>query len=117
MTGKAINPHGANANRLRARRLGVDTQFEAVVFMHKNCPVCRSEGFAAHNRIVLSAGSRQIIATLYQITTDLLGHDEAGLSESAWTRLGLRAQGRVLLRPTASRTRQTQSISGRRLRH
>ena len=89
MTGKAINPHGANANRLRARRLGVDTQFEAVVFMHKNCPVCRSEGFAAHNRIVLSAGSRQIIATLYQITTDLLGHDEAGLSESAWTRLGL----------------------------
>lgn len=89
MTGKAINPHGANANRLRARRLGVDTQFEAVVFMHKDCPVCRSEGFTAHNRIVLSAGNRQIIATLYQITTNLLGHDEAGLSESAWTRLGL----------------------------
>jgi thymidine phosphorylase len=89
MTGKVINSPATNANRLRARRLGVDTQFEAVVFMHKNCPVCRSEGFAAHNRIVLSAGSRQIIATLYQITTDLLGHDEAGLSESAWTRLGL----------------------------
>lgn len=30
-----------------------------------------------------------MIATLYQITTDLLAHDEAALSESAWTRLGL----------------------------
>lgn len=89
MTGKVINSPATNANRLKARRLGVDTQFEAVVFMHKDCPVCRSEGFTAHNRIVLSAGNRQIIATLYQITTDLLGHDEAGLSESAWTRLGL----------------------------
>jgi thymidine phosphorylase len=77
------------ANRLKARRLGVDTQFEAVVFMHKECPVCRSEGFTARNRIVLSAGSRQIIATLYQITNDLIGYDEVGLSESAWTRLGL----------------------------
>ncbi len=78
------------ANRLKARQLGIDTQFEAVVFMHKECPVCRSEGFTAHNRIVLSVGNRQIIATLYQVTTDLLGHGEAGLSESAWTRLGLK---------------------------
>jgi thymidine phosphorylase len=88
MMGKAIDPD-TNVNRLKACRLGIDTQFEAVVFMHKDCPVCRSEGFTAHNRIVLSAGSRQIIATLYHVTTDLLAHDEAGLSESAWTRLGL----------------------------
>lgn len=89
MTEKGVNPPATNATRLRARRLGVDTQFEAVAFMHKDCPVCRSEGFTAHNRIMLSAGNRQIIATLYQITTELLGYDEAGLSESAWTRLGL----------------------------
>jgi len=88
MMGKAIDPD-TNVNRLRARRLGVDTQFEAVVFMHKDCPVCRSEGFTAHTRIVLSAGSRHIIATLYHVTSDLLAHDEAALSESAWIRLGL----------------------------
>ena len=82
--------HGINDNRLKARRLGIDTQFEAVVLMHRDCPVCRSEGFAAHNRIVLSAGNRQIIATLYQVTTEWLALDEAALSESAWDRLGLK---------------------------
>ena len=89
MTGRGAALHGANANRLKARRLGVDTQFEAVVFMHKDCPVCRSEGFTAHTRIVLSAGSRHVIATLYHVTSDLLAHDEAALSESAWIRLGV----------------------------
>ena len=80
----------AGSHRLRARRLGVDTQQEAVVFMHKECLVCRSEGFVAHTRILLRAGDRQVIATLYQITTDLISSDEAALSESAWNRLGLR---------------------------
>jgi thymidine phosphorylase len=69
--------------------MGIDTQYEAVVFMHKNCPVCRSEGFTAHNRILLRAGDRHIIATLYQVTTDLIALDEAALSEPAWVRLGL----------------------------
>jgi thymidine phosphorylase len=69
--------------------MGIDTQYEAVVFMHKDCPVCRSEGFTAHNRILLRTGDRHIIATLHQVTTDLLGLDEAALSEQAWLRLGL----------------------------
>ena len=73
----------AGAHALRARRLGVDTQYEAVVFMHKDCPVCRSEGFVAHNRLLLRAGDRHVIATLYQIASDLIAHDEAALSESA----------------------------------
>ena len=79
----------AGAHSLRARRLGVDTQYEAVVFMHKECPVCRSEGFVAHNRLLLRAGDRHVIATLYQIASDLIAHDEAALSESAWNRLQL----------------------------
>ncbi len=90
MTGK----HGSASvppapHQLRARRMGIDTQYEAVVFMHKDCPICRSEGFTAHNRILLHAGDRHIIATLYQVTTDLLALDEAALSEPAWVRLGL----------------------------
>jgi thymidine phosphorylase len=74
---------------LRARRLGIDTQHESVVFMHKDCHVCRSEGFVAHNRVLLRAGAREVIATLYQVTGNLITHDEAALSESAWERLGL----------------------------
>lgn len=77
------------AHPLRARRIGIDTQYEAVVFMHKDCFVCRSEGFTAHNRVLLRAGERHVIATLYQVTTDLITHDEAALSESAWLRLAL----------------------------
>jgi thymidine phosphorylase len=78
-----------HSHSLRVRRLGIDTQHEAVVFMHKQCHVCRSEGFVAHNRVRLQAGNREIIATLYQVVGDLVGPDEAALSESAWSRLGL----------------------------
>jgi thymidine phosphorylase len=77
-------------NRVRARRLGVDTQYEAVVFMHKECEICKSEGFSAHNRVLLTNGTQHVIATLYQLTTDLISHHEAGLSESAWLRLGVK---------------------------
>jgi thymidine phosphorylase len=84
MTSVSAEPHG-----LRARRLGIDTQYEAVVFMHKDCHVCRSEGFIAHNRVLLRAGARQVIATLYHVTGDLIAVDEAALSEAAWSRLSL----------------------------
>jgi thymidine phosphorylase len=82
-------------NSVRARRLGLDTRYEAVVFMHKQCQVCRSEGFNAHARVLLCNGTRQVIATLYQVTGNLIAHDEAALSESAWARLGLRDGDRI----------------------
>jgi len=76
-------------NSIRARRLGIDTQYEAVVFMHKDCQICRSEGFTAHARLLLRSKTAQVIATLYQVSGDLVAHDEAILSEPAWKRLGL----------------------------
>lgn len=82
-------------NSVRARRLGLDTQYEAVVVMHKDCAVCRSEGFSAHARVLLCNGERRVIATLYQATGDLIAHDEAALSESAWRRLGLNNGGHI----------------------
>ncbi len=85
------------AHRLKARRLGIDTQSEFVVFMRKDCPVCRSEGFVTHNRVLLSAGDKHLIATLYQITGDLLETCDAGLSESAWGKLALKDGGEVFV--------------------
>ncbi|MBR9834575.1 MAG: thymidine phosphorylase family protein [Alphaproteobacteria bacterium] len=76
-------------NTLKARRLGLDTQHETMVFVRKDSPVCRSEGFSAHSRVQLSNDGRSIIATLYFISPELLGEDEVGLSESAWRRLGV----------------------------
>ena len=80
-------PSPDSTNTVYARRFGIDTQHELVVFMSKDCPVCRSEGFSAHARIRLEAGGNTIIATLYQVSSDLLKPGYAGLSEAAWRHL------------------------------
>jgi thymidine phosphorylase len=80
---------------MQARRLGIDTQYEAVIFMRKDCHVCRAEGFAARARVEVRHGDRVINATLYQVTSDLLHHNEAGLSEAAWRRLRLGGGGEI----------------------
>jgi thymidine phosphorylase len=76
-----------NGNNLRARRVALDTHDQMVVITRRDCPVCRSEGFSAHARVRIQNGERRIIATLYQIDSDLLELDEIALSESAWERL------------------------------
>ena len=79
----------AGHSALRARRIGIHTQHEAVVFMRRDCHVCRSEGLASHSRVLLQAGAQTILATLYQVSSELIAVDEAGLSEAAWQRLGV----------------------------
>jgi thymidine phosphorylase len=83
---------------LRARRFGIDTHAEPVVYMRNDCAVCRSEGFSSHNRILISGGDRHVIATLYQVSPDMLDCDEAGLSEAAWKSLSLSEGDRILAR-------------------
>ncbi|WP_343162681.1 thymidine phosphorylase family protein [Oleiagrimonas sp. C23AA] len=73
---------------LRPRRLGVDTQHEAVVVLRADAPVCRAEGFEAHARVEVSSPRGSILATLYILHAgQMLDEDEVGLSESAWTQL------------------------------
>jgi thymidine phosphorylase len=72
----------------RARRVGIDSGQEPVVYLHRRSEVCRSEGFESETRIAVTAGSRTILATLNVVTEALLAPDEAGFSESAWTQLG-----------------------------
>ncbi|HEV2614832.1 MAG TPA: thymidine phosphorylase family protein, partial [Gammaproteobacteria bacterium] len=73
---------------MKLKRLGINTYREAVIYMHENCHVCRSEGFDAQARIEVTLGKKSIIATLNTINTDLLGENEAGLSNYAWSLLG-----------------------------
>jgi thymidine phosphorylase len=75
---------------LKLRRLGIDTYQEAVIYMNRNCHVCRSEGCAAQSRVSVMLGARHIIATVHIVSPELLRDDEASLSESAWR--NLRAQ-------------------------
>ncbi|MCA9571083.1 MAG: thymidine phosphorylase, partial [Myxococcales bacterium] len=77
-----LTPH-----RLRARRLGVDTYRTPILYLRADCPICRSEGFAAMARVEVRAGDRSVIATLDVITSQILSPGEAGLSEEAWRQL------------------------------
>jgi len=83
----SLAANAPDGNNLLARRLGLDTHDELVAITRRDSPVCRSEGFSAHARVRLKNGRQSIIATLYQIDSELIGLEEVGLSESAWKRL------------------------------
>ncbi len=72
---------------LKLKRLGIDTYQEAVIYMNRDCPVCRAEGFDAQSRVQVRLGERHIIATLNVVSAAMLHEHEAGLSESAWRAL------------------------------
>ncbi|MCC2636445.1 MAG: putative thymidine phosphorylase [Moraxellaceae bacterium] len=74
---------------LRFKPLGIDTAYEHIVFMHAGCHVCRAEGFFAQTRIVVHAGDKSLIATLYVINDGLLSQDEISLSMGAQHFLGI----------------------------
>lgn len=69
---------------LAARRAGIDTCQEAVVYLRADGPVCRAEGFRSQARVELAVGSRVLIATLHHVTAGWLRPGEAALSETAW---------------------------------
>ncbi|WP_353256697.1 thymidine phosphorylase family protein [Hyphomonas sp.] len=82
-----MRPLGLNA--LRARRLGLLTHDEAVAFIRSDSDVSKSEGLSSYGRLKLQCDGATVYASLYQVTSDLIDHDEIGLSEYAWTKLGL----------------------------
>ena len=76
-----------HAASLRLVRAGIDTYQQPVVYMHRDCEVCRSEGFAALTRVQVRSGGRELVATLNVVTGDWLAVDVAALSEAAWSAL------------------------------
>jgi len=76
-----------NHSHLRLKRLGIDTYREFVIYMNRDCEVCRAEGFEVRSRIAVESSGKSIVATLNVTGDDLLSTDEAGLSEAAWKAL------------------------------
>jgi thymidine phosphorylase len=76
--------------QLVARRAAIDTYQAPIVYMHADCPVCRSEGFEAQARVEIKLAGRSVIATLHQVRAEWIGLDEAALSEAGWKALGAR---------------------------
>ena len=68
---------------------GIDTYRQPVVYMHEDCHICRSEGFAAQTRVRIDLKDRWIIATRNVVGRGAwLAVDQAALSVSAWAALG-----------------------------
>jgi thymidine phosphorylase len=73
---------------LKARRLGLISQHEAIILMRSDCHVCRAEGLEARAQIIVSTPEgREAYATLYEVAGDWLSNGEAGLSEALWEKL------------------------------
>ncbi|MEO6172068.1 MAG: thymidine phosphorylase, partial [Arenimonas sp.] len=70
--------------RLKLVRAGIDTYQQPVVYMHQDCEVCRSEGFAALTRLRMQVGEKELIVTLNVVMNGLIAKDEVALSEAAW---------------------------------
>lgn len=68
---------------LAVKSIGIDTYHENIIYMRTDCNVCRSEGFTALTRVVVNFEGRSIVATLNAVYSDLIHHNEAGLSKEA----------------------------------
>jgi thymidine phosphorylase len=116
-----MKPHADAASgrpTLLARRLGIHTKQEAIVYLRTDCGVGRSEGLSPQSQVVVAAGGKEIRATLHQVSGDLLAAGEAGLSEVAWRRLNLRGGESLTLvhaRPVSSHDFVRSRIFGHRL--
>jgi thymidine phosphorylase len=77
-----MNDH--NSNLLRLVHLDIDTQQQPIVFMRRDCHVCRSEGFNALSRVELTLGEQRVIATMNVVGEAWLDHGCIGVSESTW---------------------------------
>lgn len=87
--GKKDGKRDAGArSTLKLRRLGIDTYQVAVIYMNRDCHVCRAEGFDAQSRVEVTLGPRRLIANVNIVSSALLADGEASLSDSAWEQLG-----------------------------
>lgn len=79
--------HAHAPTRMRVRRAGIDTYQAPVVYMRKDCEVCRAEGFEALARVELLHDGNRVLATVHYVGADWLAHGEAALSDAAWQTL------------------------------
>ena len=101
------------------RRVGIDTYRENVAYLHKDCSIYRVEGFQALSKIEIRANGQRILATLNVVNdAAIVGCHELGLSQDAFTRLGVDAGHMVSISqadPPASIGALRRKIAGERL--
>ena len=91
----------AGPGRLFARRARIDTYQQPVVYMHRDCAVCRAEGFEAQAQVEVVANGHEVLAILHRVEADWIGADEVALSDAAWNLLELQGGEAVIVRHAA----------------
>ena len=76
-------------NRLKIKRLGIDTRYENIIFMRQDSHLGKSEGFEALTRVRVSNGALSLVATINVVRSELITNDEISLSEGCMRELNL----------------------------
>lgn len=88
----AMSQNSVNVPSLKLRRVGIDTYKENVAYLHRDCPIYRTEGFQALSKIeihIVGNGS-PVIAVLNIVDDDsITAPDQLGLSEQVYHQLGM----------------------------
>src|SRR5690349_19475377 len=84
-------------NSLVVKSIGIDTYRENIIYMRADCHICLSEGFTALTRVIVQHQEKSIVATLNVVHSELLRHNQAGLSQEAQRRLNVKDGDTVLI--------------------
>jgi thymidine phosphorylase len=82
-------PTKRTTDRLRLRRVAIDTYRENVAYLHRECAVYRAEGFQALSKVEVRGHNGQRILAVLNVVDDLaiVTRDELGLSEQAYAQM------------------------------
>ena len=112
-------PSAPASSSLTARKVGIDTYRENVVYLRRDCPVYRAEGFQALSKVAVSANSHTILAVLNVVDdARVVGETELGLSEDAFAQLRIAEGAPVRIahaEPPESIASLKRKIAGERL--
>jgi len=89
----------APAFEASAWRLGIDSGHAALLYIGADDPARADHGVDTGARVEIAAGGRSVAALVNVVTGGLLRYGEVGLSEAAWTRLGVEQGSAVRVSP------------------
>ncbi len=106
-------------DKLKIRRVGIDTYHENVAYMHRECSIYRAEGFQALTKILVSANGSKLLAVL-NVVDDIaiVQPGELGLSLQAYSYLNMDEGALVTVNhaePPKSMDAVRRKINGERL--
>ncbi|MBI2271941.1 MAG: thymidine phosphorylase family protein [Bacteroidetes bacterium] len=84
-------------HKLSVKDIGIDTYRENTIYMRADCHICKSEGFKALTRVVVNFNGKSIIATINVVYSEIIHHNEAGLSKEAMKRLEVKDNDEVII--------------------